>query len=260
MLNKYNCLKVSLIFFRSKLAKSFELSFKTSTNSSTSNSTMRDSAKLKSKCKHTNSPSKMHLSTSMSSENDGGTPEDDGSGNNDDVVVKIESTSTTKSSVDKNGRSRFWPFGGGKENNSESEKVPKTEKKKSDRKKSKSSETSEKPGTSSRPSGSVRRATLEPSASPSVSTTTPRATRVNSSGNKTPTPKARKAPSRFSLRRLFYGNPLLAQPFLQATSGFGSSQPGPSGYQSSSTSNQRRGYKGSASSGKNYAKEIETLI
>ncbi len=215
---------------------------------------MRDSAKLKSKCKHTNSPSKMHLSTSMSSENEGGTPEDDGSGNNDEVVVKIESTST-KSSVDKNGRNRFWPFGGGKDNNSssDSEKVTKTERKKSDRKKSKSSETSDKPGTgsSSRPSGSVRRATLEPSASPSVSTTTPRATRVSSSGNKTPTPKARKAPSRFSLRRLFYGNPLLAQPFLQATSGFGSSQPGPSGYQSGSTSNQRRGYKGSASSGKN---------
>ena len=73
--------------------------------------------------------------------------------------------------------------------------------------------------------------------------------RINS-GNKPGTPKPRKAPSRFSLRRLFYGNPLLAQPFLQAASGFGSSQPGPSGFQSGSVSNQRKRYKGSASSGK----------
>lgn len=58
---------------------------------------MRDSTKLSAKCgkKAANSPSKMQLSTSMSSqENDSrenveGTVEDD-----DDVVIKIDSTST----------------------------------------------------------------------------------------------------------------------------------------------------------------------
>ena len=125
---------------------------------------MRDSGKLKGKCKYTNSPSKMHLSTSMSSDNDvAGTAEE----NVDEFVIKIESTST-KSNVDKNGRHRFWPFGG-QSSDKKSENV------KSDRKKSKKSENSDKV---SKPSGgSVRRSTLEPSASPSVSTTTPRVTR-----------------------------------------------------------------------------------
>jgi hypothetical protein len=127
-------------------------------------SEMRDSAKLKGKCKYTNSPSKMHLSTSMSSDNDVAEATED---NVDEVVIKMESTST-KTNVDKNGRQRFWPFGG-----SDSDK--KSDVRKSDRKKSKKSESSDK---SSKPSGgSVRRATLEPSASPAVSATTPRATR-----------------------------------------------------------------------------------
>ena len=46
-----------------------------------------------------------------------------------------------------------------------------------------------------------------------------------------PTPKPKKAPSRFSLRRLFYDNPLLAQPFLQS----------PLATPAPSSSNRRRG-------------------
>lgn len=202
---------------------------------------MRDSAKIKGKCKKAaSSPSKMHLSTSMSSqENDAGVAEDTVE-DDDDVVIKIDS-SLSKTPADKNSRrSRFWFFSGGH--------------------KSKSDVTSDRIGAPQNPQSSGKQKKSVPagpelSASPSVSVsvTTPRVTRVNSSSSKTATPKMRKAPSRFSLRRLFYGNPLLAQPFLQPPSGFGSGagsashQPGPSG----TGSNQRRGYKGSSSSGKN---------
>jgi hypothetical protein len=198
---------------------------------------MRDSSKTKGKSKKSGtSPSKQHLSPSMSSqENDAGASEENVE-DDDDVVIKVDSASS-KISVDKSSRrTRFWFFGGGSK-----PEIPAV----------KSDDQSKIPDSTSK---LTRHKSLsggrEPSASPSVSVTTPHVTRVNSSNSKnaTPTPKSRKAPSRFSLRRLFYGNPLLAQPFLQGGFGSGSasSQPGPS----SSTSNQRRGFKGSASSGK----------
>ena len=145
-----------------------------------------------------------------------------------------------RNASDKSRRHRFWRFGARDESRG-SQKSEESSRKKTEKQDKLSRNKSLREG-------------HETSASPSVSVTTPRVTRVNSSSSKTTTtPKSRKAPSprsRFSLRRLFYGNPLLAQPFLQATAGFGVgasySQPGQSG----SASNQRRGYKGSASSGR----------
>ena len=131
---------------------------------------MRDSAKLKSKCKHTNSPSKIHLSTSMSNEN---VAADD-----QDVVINVETSD--KNETDKNkGRHNFWPFGHSGDKKTKSEK---SKEKCGDRKKLKSSESSGEPEnvtatTASATRSSKRRATLEPSGSPSVSTTTPRPTR-----------------------------------------------------------------------------------
>ena len=205
---------------------------------------MRDSAKMKGKCKKAaSSPSKMHLSTSMSSqENEAGAAEENVE-DDDDVVIKIDSSSS-KNSVDKTSRrrSRFWFFSGGN--------------------KSRGDAVSDRMSATHNPEPTGKRLPQKPvpggpelSASPSVSVsvTTPHVTRVNSNSSKTATPKMRKAPSRFSLRRLFYGNPLLAQPFLQAQAGFvsasASHQPGPSG----TASSQRRGYKGSSSSGKTHA-------
>ena len=128
---------------------------------------MRDSAKLKSKCKHTNSPSKIHLSTSMSNENV--------TADEDDVAINVEMSD--KNETDKNkGRHNFWPFGNSCDKQAKSEKS----KEKSDRKKLKSSEMSdkEKVTAAATEKSAKRRATLEPSASPSVSTT-PRPTRYS---------------------------------------------------------------------------------
>ncbi len=102
----------------------------------------------------------------MSNENV--TPDDD------DVAVNVEIDD--KNDPDKNkSRRNFWPFGKGGDKRAKSDE----NQEKSDRKKSKSLEVScdkEKViATAAR--RSKRRATLEPSASPSVSTTTPRPTR-----------------------------------------------------------------------------------
>ena len=92
----------------------------------------------------------------------------------DDVAINVEMSD--KNETDKNkGRHNFWPFGNSGDKQAKNEKI----KEKSDRKKLKSSEMSDKEKvTAATEKSAKRRATLEPSASPSVSTT-PRPTRYS---------------------------------------------------------------------------------